>query len=112
MSQAPEERPKNMKEPLERTYFELIKDLKEKNISRYEELATRLSAGGEEFLNMPDGRYKISVDKNGCAYSFLMEDGKEFQRLGWTRLTDISTERIASITETLAECEARAALNA
>jgi hypothetical protein len=41
-----------------------------------------------------------------------MEDGKEFQRLGWTRLTEISAERIASITETLAECEARAELNA
>ena len=112
MSQVPEERPRNIEDPVERAYFELIKILKEKNVSRYEELATRLSAGGEEFLNLSDGRYKISVDKNGCAYSFLMEGGKEFQRLGWTKLTEISAERIASITETLAECEARAELNA
>lgn len=112
MSETPEELHRDVEVSLEKKYFELIRDLKEKNISNYEELACRLSPGGEEILHLRDGVYKISVDQNGCAYSFFMEDGQVFQRLGWTRLTDISTERIASITETLVECEARAELNA
>lgn len=96
----------------ERSYYSLIEDLKRKNFSRYEELAGRLSTGGEEILELTNGTYKISVDKNGCGYSCRVSSGVNFQRLGWTKLTDNPEERISSITDTLAECEARAQIDA
>ncbi len=96
----------------ERSYFSLMADLKRNNLSRYEELAGRLSAGGEEILELTNGTYKISVDKNGCGYSCRESDGANFQRLGWTKLTENPEERISTITDALAECEARAQIDA
>jgi hypothetical protein len=96
----------------ERTYFSLMEDLKRNNLSRYEDLAGRLSAGGEEILELPNGIYKFSVDKNGCGYSCRDSDGINFQRLGWIKLTENLEERISTITDALAECEARAQLGA
>jgi len=95
----------------ERLYFSLMADLRRNNLSRYEELAVRLSAGGEELLELPNGTYKISVDKNGCGYSWRESDGINFQRLGWMKLTDDPTERVTAITDALAECEARAQID-
>jgi hypothetical protein len=95
----------------ERSYFSLIEELKNKNYSRYEVLANRLSAGGEEILELPTGVYKISVDLKGCGYSSQEDDGPNFQRLGWTKLTENQEERISAITDTLAECEARATID-
>lgn len=95
----------------ERSYFSLMADLKRNNLSRYEELAGRLSAGGEEILELPTGIYKISVDNNGCGYSCRESDGINFQRLGWMKLTENPDERIAAITDALAECEARAQID-
>ncbi len=95
----------------ERAYFSVIAELKRENFSRYENLAIRLSAGGEEILNLPTGVYKVSVDANGCAYSYRPADSNEFQRLGWTKLSQISSERVSDITDVLAECEARAKIN-
>ena len=112
MSQNPEEFLSDKDIEWERTFFSLVKDLKTKNSSRYEELALRLSSGGEELLDLPSGIYKISVDKNGCGYSSRMPDGKDFQRLGWTKLPQNLEERISAITDTLAECEARAEIDA
>ena len=95
----------------ERSYFSLMADLRRNNLSRYEELAVRLSAGGEEILELPNGIYKISVDKNGCGYSCRESDGINFQRLGWVKLTEDPAERINAITDALAECEARAQID-
>jgi len=95
----------------EGSYFSLMADLKRINLSRYEELAVRLSAGGEELLELPNGTYKISVDKNGCGYSCRETDGINFQRLGWMKLTENLAERITAITDALAECEARAQID-
>lgn len=95
----------------ERSYFSLMVDLKRKNLSRYEDLAVRLSAGGEEILELPTRTYKISVDRNGCGYSCREEVGMDFQRLGWTKLTQNPSERITAITDVLAECEARAQID-
>jgi hypothetical protein len=95
----------------ERSYFSLMADLKRNNLSRYEKLAGRLSAGGEEILELPTGIYKISVDNNGCGYSCQESDGINFQRLGWMKLTENPDERIAAITDALAECEARAQID-
>lgn len=96
----------------ERFYFSLMEELKRKNSSRYEELANRLSPGGEEIFELPNGTYKISVSENGCGYSCREKDGVNFQRLGWTKLTLDPAERIAAIADTLAECEARAQIDA
>lgn len=96
----------------ERTYFSLMMELKRRNSSRYEDLAGRLSAGGEEILELSTGTYKISVDNNGCGYSCREADGKNFQRLGWVKLTEDPAERINAITDALAECEARAQIDA
>ena len=112
MSENPEEFLSDKDIEWERTFFSLVKDLKTKNSSRYEELALRLSSGGEELLDLPSGIYKISVDKNGCGYSSRMPDGKNFQRLGWTKLPQNLEERISAITDPLAECEARAEIDA
>lgn len=95
----------------ERSYFSLMTELKRKYSSRYEVLASRLSVGGEEILELPTGVYKISVDKNGCGYSCREADGKSFQRLGWVKLSENPSERISSITDALAECEARAQID-
>ena len=95
----------------ERSYFSLMTELKRKNSSRYEVLASRLSVGGEEILELPTGLYKISVDKNGCGYSCREADGKNFQRLGWVKLSQNPSERITAITDALAECEARAQID-
>jgi hypothetical protein len=95
----------------ERSFFSLIEELKNKNYSRYEVLANRLSAGGEEILELPTGVYKISVDLNGCGYSCQENDGLNFQRLGWMKLTENQAERITAITDALAECEARATID-
>ena len=96
----------------ERTYFSLMMELKRRNSSRYEDLAGRLSVGGEEILELSTGTYKISVDNNGCAYSCREADGKNFQRLGWVKLTADPAERINAIKDALAECEARAQIDA
>jgi len=96
----------------ERTYFSLMMELKRRNSSWYEDLAGRLSAGGEEILELSTGTYKISVDNNGCGYSCREADGKNFQRLGWVKLTEDPAERINAITDALAECEARAQIDA
>jgi hypothetical protein len=63
-------------------------------------------------LRQVTGVYKISVDQNGCGYSCREADGKNFQRLGWTKLTENPAERITAITDALAECEARAQIDA
>jgi len=96
----------------ESSYFSLMADLKRNNSSRYEELAARLSLGGEEILELPNGTYKISVDLNGCGYSCLEPNGLTFQRIGWTKLTEVIAERITAITDALAECEARSQIGA
>ena len=96
----------------ERSYFSLMAELKRKNSSRYEDLASRLSVGGEEILELRTGVYKISVDRNGCGYSCREADGENFQRLGWVKLTEDLAERINAITDALAECEARAQIDA
>ena len=72
MSENPEEFLSDKDIEWGRTFFSLVKDLKTKNSSRYEELALRLSPGGEEILDLPNGIYKISVDKNGCGYSLSL----------------------------------------
>lgn len=96
----------------ERSYFSLMAELRKNNLSRYEVVANRLSSGGEEILELPTGTYKISVDNNGCGYSRRESDGMNFQRLGWIKLTQNPAERITSITDALAECEARAQIDA
>lgn len=63
-------------------------------------------------LRQVTGVYKISVDQNGCGYSCREADGKNFQRLGWAKLTENPAERITAITDALAECEARAQIDA
>jgi hypothetical protein len=94
----------------EHKYFGLMNELKEKNASRYEDLAMRLMNGGEEFLNSHGATYKISVDKNGCGYSYRAPEEIEFQRISWSQLSQKREERIDCITNILAECEARAEL--
>ena len=94
----------------ERNYFGLMNELKLKNASKYEELAMRLIDGGEELLESDGATYKISVDENGCGYSYRAPEELEFQRISWSQLSQKSEERIDCITNTLAECEARAEL--
>lgn len=91
-------------------YVDLVVELKQKNKSRYEELAKLLNAGGVELMKFEGSIYKFSVDLNGCAFSCSYDNGVTYSRISWVKLTKDYAERLVSIKDALAECEATALL--
>lgn len=92
----------------ENRYFTLINKLSKENDSRYEAAAKKLNGGGEEILHLNGQTFKFFVNKNGCGYSILDEETNSYSRLSWAHLSKKYAERIVTIKDSLAQCEAEA----
>jgi hypothetical protein len=86
-------------------------DLETTNASRYEKQAMELTKKRVMTTEMENQVLAFKLDRVGCSFSLSQDQGKTFNKLGWSRLGWRNSDKLGGLPLFFASCEARVFLN-